>query len=232
MFLHEIEITPELKDELNKAGIVVVHDYGDLLLKSRSLENSVKVRVAGQMLDSLLRHLRGYETPWSELRGKKVLDLASGSVFSKASFGAWNPHFSRLCAVNGARVVAMDINPQGPYDEKLFTGIKADIVDLVVNIGLPNHPGLQEASFDVIHSQQFVGGDPQPEVLSYLKSLGIDKEGFENKLLEQCGALLTEGGIMTIDRRNRHYLPIFYRKLNGQIDELPYTPPARGKQIF
>lgn len=229
MFLREIEITPELEEELSKVAIIVAHDRRELRQKSAILKDSLPVTAAGQMLDYLLRQWRGSDATWAELRGKKILDLGSGSVYSRDIFDTFYPHFSRLCAVNGAKVVGIDVHSQSHQDEKLFTGIKTDIVGLVMEEGLHNHPALLGSSFDIIHSQNFVGWNAQPAVKDYLRSLGVTQEDFENRLLEQCGTLLSEGGIMTIDRRDSRSLPIFYGRLNGQISEYPYTPAVRVK---
>lgn len=71
-------------------------------------------------LRRLLQRWKGLDTSWSVLKGLGVLDLASGSGHSDGIFRIWYPYFSRLCAISGAGVVAIDQHPQIGPDKTLF----------------------------------------------------------------------------------------------------------------
>jgi len=223
MFSIDTEITPELEADLKRADIIIAHSWNEVSLKSETLKDPLSALTASQNLDHLLLRWEGYDTTWAELKGKKVLELASGSIFSRNFLCTYYPHFSRLCSLNGADVIAMDINPQGKLDQQLFTGVKVDIINLVMEGGLHNHPLLSKATFDIINSTNFVGWNMLPDVEDYLRSTTprITREEFENKLLKQCAELLSEEGIMTIDTRDRNYMPIYYVKSEGQLIKLP-----------
>jgi hypothetical protein len=64
------------------------------------------------------------------LKGKSVLDLCSGSAlpdatyFDESDLERFSPWFSRLCHHLGAKVIALDIRPQAPWEK--FESLIAD----------------------------------------------------------------------------------------------------------
>lgn len=214
----EREFTPELAASLRKAGVVIASNGLELMEKSQGIDvNHNWLMHAGATLDMLLWKWMGLHTLWSELRGKHVLDIASGSAGKNRA--RYHPHFARLCAVNGADVTVIDINAQGEVDNQLFTSIQADLVRVVTGPGLQNYPSLVGRSFDLIHSSRFVGANPEPSLdrqLSHRRDMSVEEFGV--MLLTQCIPLLAEGGIMSLDMIRDHHL-VIYRKVNGEIEE-------------
>ncbi len=223
MFL-EGEITPQLEELMKHAGIVMARNYGELPDESSGLpiDTIIGLSEAGKDLNLLLGNSSLDRRPWDELRGKRVLDLGAGSIHSGSFLKRYPPCFARICAINGAEVIAIDIHPQGEVDNQLFTGVRADLVEVVFGKGLQHHPALKDKKFDLIHSSDFVGLNSSPDLDRQLLNENMFIDIFERRLLFQCAILLAEGGIMTLDIRGEHLLPIFYRKTNGEIEEAVY----------
>lgn len=193
------------------------HNLDDLTQKTEGLREDVKIAIDNVGLDAqmLMRKWKG-ENSWEELKGKKVLDLASGSALGKIQ---WNPYFSRLCAYNGASVTAVDILPRADPDQKLFRGVTADLVSTVMKAKLAEILGNE--SFDVIHSYSFVGFNPSPDLLEKLDKVKITEKDFRQALLEQSFGLLSEGGIISLDEKDYGKGEfVYYTKREGKLVRL------------
>lgn len=194
----------------NKRGLYEWEQNSDVELPSSYV-------IAAETIDSALRLLKpeinpdsSYSHPdWEQLRGIRVLDLAAGSIYSHdAANRCWIPAFSRLCAVNGADVVAIDKFPQGEGDAKLFRGLSADLVDMVMHKGLEDflHEASCDGRFDLINSFAFIGANPFPGLR---RALGLNYDKFTQALRDQAFNLLNSGGVMTLG----------YKDANGTIFE-------------
>lgn len=223
--LTEREITPELEAELRRQHIIVAHSEAEVREKTRAIKDVLMTAdVEASSLELILRRWKGYGTPWSVLQGMRVLDLAAGSRYSRDFFGdAWYPQFARLCALNGAEVLAIDINPQGGFDKELFTWVSADLVAVVVNGGLQSLPELQGKKFDLINSANFIGHNFCPELPNYLARHRVRMSDFEKYLADQAGELLAEGGAMYLGFRDpdNHYSQILHTRKGAEITLLP-----------
>lgn len=144
-------------------------------------------------LDFTVKKWLGRQTPWSALEGKKVLELASGSVNS-----GYPPWFARLCSVFGANVVAIDVIPHGDVDQKMFACLQADLIEIVLGKGLDSIPELKNEKFDLIHAQRFVGSNAAGEVMRELQRRGVTREEFEEKLKQQAKKLLAKRGYIDV----------------------------------
>lgn len=173
--------------------------------------------IAADTIDRALRLLKpeinpdsSYTHPdWEQLRDVRVLDLAAGSIYSyDANDRCWIPAFSRLCAANGADVVAIDKFPQGEGDAKLFRGLPADLVDIVMHKGLEDflHEASCDGGFDLINSFAFIGFNPFPGLR---RALGLNYDKFTQALRDQAFNLLNSGGVMILG----------YKDANGTIFE-------------
>ena len=106
------------------------------------------------------------------VKGKSVLDIAAGSAISITT-KRWPPNFSRQCAHLGAKVVALDINPQLGTDRDLFEWVAVDLVTEVMQaeMGLGKIPLLKGRKFDLVYSNNFVGINSAPDLIKQLGSL-------------------------------------------------------------
>src|SRR5581483_7559848 len=126
----EESVSTDSEVQLREAGIIVAHNRDELSSKAKGVPNEFYLITAGADLDDILERW-GKQGNWDQvLKGKRVLDLGAGSVNSRYQGRDWTPDFARLCAVNGAQVTAVDINPQGPEDKQLFTEFQADLVEM------------------------------------------------------------------------------------------------------
>jgi hypothetical protein len=131
------------------------------------------------------------------------------------------PHFSRLCAINGANVVAVDASSQRGLDEAMFTWAAADLIKVVLGQGLRSLPVLQGKEFDVVHSSDFVGFNPCPTLWSQLFNHGTRVDEFEKLFFQQAGELLTEGGVMYLGNHDKKgYFPILHTRRGNNIVQL------------
>ncbi len=153
---------------------------------------------------------------WSLLEGARVLDIASGSCNNNYVFSRWDPHFSRFCAVNGAEVVAIDIRAQSDLDKLLFTTVQADLIPLVQQGRLAEVAELKGKKFDIIHSGSFVGFNPAPDLEWRLGGRDALRQ-FEKQLSYLCVQLLAEGGVISLDIRDRHYNRVIQKMVNGKL---------------
>lgn len=153
---------------------------------------------------------------WSLLKGARVLDLASGSYYSRSPNVQYYPHFARFCAINGAEVTAVDIVPQSDYDKMLFTAVRADIILLTRERRLFEVPKLKGKLFDIIHSSSFVGSNPAPSVqrqIGGLSGLAI----FEQKLLDECAKMIADGGIIDLGLLGDGSGRLIHRMVGGKL---------------
>jgi hypothetical protein len=226
MFLDR-EVTPELGRELIKQQIVVARSSDEARIMGRAIGNSFDITVDSSaiILTDILKAWKGVGASWQELKGLRVLDLASGSGNSHDGYGTWYPHFSRLCAINGANVVAIDVNPQRGLDETMFAWAQEDLVDVVLNGGLKSMPILQEKEFDIIHSANFVGTNFFPELPTQLSQHGVSMPDFEKTFAQQAKALLTEGGVIFLGDLDERWDPIIYTKRESDVVTLGVSRP-------
>lgn len=205
MFLDR-EITSKLEAELQAEHIIIANDSHEFDNKQRTLRcHSWKGvnTIAHIVLDLLLSAWKGPTTTWEALKGTRVLDLGAGSGNSiyKGITGSYicYPQLARICAINGANVVAIDKQPQKGFDRELFEWAAADLVDAVLNHDLQNLPILQGRQFDIINSSNFLGANRDPFLQDQTWRKGrMLLEEFSEMLLSQAGKLLTEGGIMDL----------------------------------
>lgn len=194
------------------------HNRADLADRTEGLDEDVKIAInnAGFDLEALIRKWKGRRDSWSELRGKKVLDLASGSAAGKPN---WHPYFARLCVFNGAEVTVVDKLPQIGNDTKLFHGITVDLVPPVMNGKLAEVVG--QGEYDIVHSYSFIGINPSPELTEQLRMLHMNEQDFRDVFLRQAFGLLVEGGIMYLDERDFiANKDIYYTKKDGNLVRL------------
>ena len=147
-----------------------------------------------EILQITLDKWLGKKAPWFQLKGKNVLDLASGT----ASGDGFPPWFSRLCAVFEVNVTAVDIRPQGNTDKRAFTCVQADLIESVLGSGLGSIPALAGEKFDLIHSSRFVGFNPDGGAAREIIHRGISLSTFEDMLKDQASELLAPGGYIDI----------------------------------
>lgn len=198
--------------------IIIGHSQLEVYEKAIELQGWQTATGAATHLENIISLWRGPDTPWSVLNGVKVLDLASGSGYSHGIFGdMWYPQFSRLCALNGADVVAIDANPQRGHDKTLFAWVKADLVDVVLKQGLQSLPILKGKRFDLINSENFIGVNPYPSVRYKLAHYLMNMEEFERSFTNQAGELLAEGGIMSLNTKDKHYNRLIYTRSKDGI---------------
>lgn len=212
-------------DELRKQQVVVANDRNEAWNKGLDLVNKKSLHIPGDAaasaLDYILGKWKGFDAPWSELQGKRVLDLAAGSASITPS-GVWYPHFSRLCAINGADVTAIDLNPQSGLDKTMFTWASENLVDVVLNGGLQGLQILQGKEFDLIHSANFIGFNFSPQLHDQLMLRGLSRCGFEEAFQDQARRLLTDGGVMSLSRSGSsdHYLPMVHTRRGSSFVQL------------
>jgi hypothetical protein len=154
---------------------------------------------------------------WSVLNHKRVLDLGSGSSLYRLVNVAYHPHFARFCAYNGADVIALDILPQVGIDRAMFSWDQVDLLQVVMAGKLSRLPILQGQTFDVIHSQSFIGSGVCPKLLDQLDQSGVDVLSFQERCFKQVIPMLAEGGIMTLGVTDEHVHYKMYTKLHGHL---------------
>ena len=148
------------------------------------------------------------------IRGKRVLDIASGSVGSTTII-EWMPNFARYCSQHGAQVTALDINRQYGADACLFEWAAVDLVHQVT-IGLNRVPVLQGKTFDFIYSNNFVGDNPAPDLIRRLGSRN-SLQLFEATLLDQAADLLSAGGYLFFGEMTAEGWYIIYQKVGNEL---------------
>lgn len=191
------------KEALKSEGIILASNIDDYSRESKNIKPGEDGWAQALYLDELIRVWGKNNKDWkTALKGKKVLDIAAGSAYSKDGTGhIWYPHFSRICAVNGADVTAIDINEQKGFDETLFKSIRGEIISMVTGEGLPQHPILQGQKFDIIYSNNFVGSNISPWLQDGLHNKGITYDDFFSKLKQQSESILAEGGVLRLGDR-------------------------------
>lgn len=211
--------SPSLEEEMRRENIVFASDGLEALSLAAEIPNNEFLVCAVGDLDFLLNRLLRIDEScpsWRQLEGVRVLDLAAGSCNTHYSGATYEPHFSRLCAVNGAEVVAIDIRKQSEHDKMLFQPIEADLVQLVQEGQLAEIPELSGRRFDIIHSSAFVGWNPDPQLEGRLGTR-TEIAMFEEKLILECTKLLAEGGVMSHDDNPIWKGRVSYRKINGSL---------------
>lgn len=180
-------ISPQDRRMMEQEGILFVHSKEEL--------RKYGYNATGQTIELLLGAWTGTPYPdWSLLNGANVLDIGAGSHLNGDNGAPW---FARICAVNGANVVIADILPQSEADQKLFESIiDEDIIPSVMSGQLAQLPQLQGRMFEIIHSMNLIGFNPDPGLERELKRQGINLAKFESCLVQQSKDLLTEGGVM------------------------------------
>lgn len=210
-------------EELRRQKVVVAYNRGEAWREGLELQDEgssdIPADVAASLLDLLLIRWKGLNTQWSKLRGKRVLEIASGSASGKTASGDWYPHFARLCAINGADVVALDARPQVGIDRILFTSEVVDLVDAVLSRGLPSLPVLEGRKFDLIHSANFIGRNCLPQLPEQLSLKGVSLTEYSQALHDQAGSLLADGGIMNLVA-DVGYNQTFYTRQGSTVVEL------------
>jgi len=192
------------------------HNFDDLISGANGLDGYTSIAYAGMELESLIKKWKGKQDSWSELKGKKVLDLASGSALNPPD---WRPYFARICANNGASVTAVDIISQAGSDKSLLHGVTTDLVSAVMTGRLGQV--VEGVNFDVIHSSSFIGANPSPELQERLERFRIKEGDFRQALLDQSLSFLSEGGIISFDERDfANRKQIYYTKKEGKLTQL------------
>lgn len=219
----ELEIS-----RIHQEGFVFARNLAEAEEKAgyfRDASNEYYFKDAALTLDWILKNWKGPDTSWSALEGMTVLDLASGSGHSIiGSLPPWYPHFSRLCAINRAKVTAIDLNPQKGIDEVLFTSVKADLVEAVLGEGgLQSISALRRNKFDLIHTSNFVGVNRPRELENQLYSRGVEGVDFDRAFIQQAGSLLAGNGVMFLDDRDEKGHRILYAKRGADIVRQPIT---------
>lgn len=194
-------------------GVIVAHSLDELEEKAKGLPYYYDINSHGIVLDTMIRKWRGRQESWEVLKGRRVLDIGSGSAIGKEF--VWHPYFARLCAVNGAKVTALDISPQSDLDAELFHGITVDLIPIVVEGRLAEI--LDEREYDFIHSSEFVGVNPAGELQVLEMNSSFSVRDFEGRLFAQCSALLSEGGVMCLDQADQNGQGVYYTKKAGEI---------------
>lgn len=219
----EMEMTPELLEEFRRQQIVLAHSENEVYDRERDLKSECKTAgIAAIRLNHILETWKGRNTSWSVLRGLRVLDLASGSGYTRYWFGdIWYPQFARLCAVNGADVVAIDSCPQCGLDQQLFTWAAEDLVAAVIDGGLGSLPVLQGRQFDLINSANFIGANSCPELPHQLSRYHVGFDDYEQRFVDQTAGLLVKGGVMSLDLWDKKLDHIIHTKENGALVRLP-----------
>lgn len=161
-------------------------------------------------INNILNRWKGLHVDWSILRGLTILDIGAGSGYLNP------PHFSRFCAAHDADVTALDIEPQEGLDQKLFRSAQVDLVDIVLGKGLSSIPLLLHKRFDLIHASNFIGLNPDPNLIKNLADRQVPFERFESMVFQQTGELLKEGGALSLDFDNEG-LKLLHTKQNGKI---------------
>lgn len=167
---------------------------------------------------------------FSVLKNLKVLDLASGAGTSHDNIGSWDPHFSRICALSGAKVIAIDLCPQTAKDLKLFKGLTQNLVVAVVENRLHKLPILKNKKFDLIHSSNFIGFNAPPQLEKQLSAIGISQSEFDKMLFDQASKLLAKNGLMMLDIRDNRFDRVFHTNKQGIIVPLPKPSSKLRKQ--
>lgn len=234
MLIPKEGFSPFTQEEMRKQNIIFASDGSEAMVKSREVNGGELIVCATGDLDFLLNrwlHTDGNFPSWTQLNGVRVLDLAAGSCHTKHADLTYYPHFSRLCAVNGAEVVAIDIKPQSDYDKMLFKSIRADIARLVQEGQLSEISELSGKTFDIIHSSSFVGWNPDPALEHQLSYMRMELAEFEEKLILECLKLLAEGGVMSLDANPVGKGRICFRKVNGKLEKEIEEPWAIPKHF-
>lgn len=216
MFL-EKEITPQVEKALNRQRVVIAHSLEETLIEEKLDNFGTNPSTAASDLDYILKEWKGIGTTWSVLKRMWVLDLASGSGNSYDMFGCWYPHFSRLCAINKANVVAIDKNPQTGLDKIMFTWVVADLVMVVLEQRLNSLPTVRGKKFDLIYSSSFAGDNFCPELIQQLAVREVKLKEFKKAFLQQAGEVLAEDGVMFLGNHDKKYLPLLYTRRGSNI---------------
>ena len=162
-----------------------------------------RFRPVAERLDDVLKAWKGskYTGDWGILKGATVLDIGCGSVNSIGFFtNAYEPFFCRLASVNGAQVFGIDIKSPSPEDDKLYTHVYANLLDLATNKRkkLSNLPSIRGRRFDIIRMCAVVD---DPSLSSGLSIHRIDPESFLEKVKNQTKKMLAEGGVLDLEYR-------------------------------
>lgn len=179
---------------------------------------------AGYRINELIRKWKGEKLPWSCLQGAKILDVGSGSSGNLLT----QPYFARLCAVNGAVVMAIDQGFWSDLDQKLFSSISVDIVPYILEDRLVDIEGLDAGSFDIVNSTNFIGSNPDPNIFEGLKRRRQkvpDIYIFENIAAAQMTTLLADGGIVDVDLEPMgRFREVYYRRIDDKVvrELVPY----------
>lgn len=242
MFLDK-EITPELQKELYEQHFVLARNLDEAIAGALEIcpdkdkpDFFLPTGIASRLNELLCRRKYGDLSPfmlkgWSVLKDMRVLDLASGSGASKNRVGTvWYPHFARFCAINGAKVVAVDINPQQGLDRELFAWAQADLFEAVMNNRLASLPILRGREFDLIHSCAFAGVAPACELEDQCKLAEVTIREFETSMLRQVGVLLAENGTMTIGGLDDEGCALLYIKDGDRI--IPRSSLSQHRQEY
>jgi len=199
-----IPLTPE---EIQEYGIIVAHSMKDIQNKFNEDLITPGVMRAGGIINGIVKAWKSAED-WGVLKGARFLELEAGSRNGKNK-----PYSAELAAVNGAQVIAIDELPQTDIDQKLFTDIQADVIDLVYKGKLANHPDLKGKKFDIINAIEV---DEQLEFHPrYWAKRNPDD--FRATLLNQLKLLLAKDGIINT------YHDEYYREVNGELVEFRNT---------
>lgn len=211
--------SPHVREAMAKDGVIFASSTVEVLLSAEVGPTRHIALIAAGDIDTLVSKWNGVDEKfpsWFPLREARVLDIAAGSVYTTEHVGfRYDPHFSRLCAINGAEVVAIDIKIQSESDKMLFRSIEADLIPLVLEEKLSELEGLQGQQFDIIHSNDFAGRNPDPRLYT---RLGDKLVLFRHRLISECAKLLAEGGVMSLDTVDRLHRPVIYRMLNGRLE--------------
>jgi SAM-dependent methyltransferase len=222
-------LSPFTQKELDYNNAVFATSFPDLKQKAKEYGDRDRwIYAAGANITSLLTAWKGQRDPaWSLLKGAKVLDLGSGANLMRQE--GYPPHFARLCAMNGAEVVAIDVRDQSPWDLRLFDGVKADIAQLVASHRLTTLPNLDGKKFDLINSHGLVGSNPAEGMVTAILQNELILHEFEDKLKTQLEEVLNEQGVMMLGEEDRWtpnppFYFIIYKKINGVVQKI--TPSA------
>jgi hypothetical protein len=127
------------------------------------------------------------------------VDLGCGSIRS------YQPHFCRAMALTGAKTFGVDVHEQGEHEN--FTGLKADILDLVLTNKLKAY--LQEAEIEAVNILHMSYVSNSPEFKRAIRRQRTKTELFYEKFFEQGKEILTENGYLMINEPEDGYCRIF-----------------------
>lgn len=154
------------------------------------------------LVRSLLSTL-GRSQVWSEgFRGLRVLELGPGSA--SGPDGVYIAHFSRIAAINGALVDAVDIypplTPHEPYHH-----INCDFVPYALKGGLSGIPGLRSDVYDIVEADGLFGWSPSLVLTRTLATHRQTPVRFQPILHARAFEMVAPGGVM-------HFEDTFVRK--------------------